>query len=205
MLVTLVSLLTVEVCVGNSLLYRREAQTNKAEIGETDETSLTSSSEEEEDSTPSVRPRVKSEERQCVEFEHHYCNSQFGYTHGLFPNNKGQTAEEAVTEFNDFSLLLNSGCSDKLGIFLCFTYFPLCTPNMGPVQEILPCKEVCEEIHKSECTEHVLNATKGSGWAEHFDCNQEIFKPMESQQCAGGESSNGGSENENEICEGMTL
>lgn len=159
---------------------------------------------------PSVRPVVESTDRECLRFEHSYCNSQFRYSHGLFPNHKGQTAEQAAIEFGDFMQLIHSGCSDKLGTFLCFTYFPLCEPTVDEVQEILPCMETCEEVHKSECTEYVVNATNGNGWADHLKCDQDIFKPMNSMQCAIGESNSRNSSTEDgksgdASCEGKLL
>lgn len=201
---TLLCLLSMRKCVDGVNPHRRESDSFKQEKVEPDETSHTSTF------IPSVRPMVESSDRECLEFQHTYCNSQFGYTHGLFPNHKGQTAQQAAEEFNHFTQLIHSGCSDKLGIFLCFTYFPFCTPTTDRVQEILPCKETCEEVHKSECTDYVVNATKGDGWASHLNCDQDIFKPMDSMQCATGES-NGGKATTNRggsqdrICEGRSM
>jgi hypothetical protein len=162
-------------------------------------------------SAPPVRPKIEQNtRRECTRFKHTYCSSQFGYQYGLFPNHKEQTAEEAVAELNDFAQLFNSGCSDKIGVFLCFTYFPLCIPDTdsnssgAQLQEVLPCKETCEEVHKSECTEYVLNATGHHGWAEHLSCDQAIFKPEASEHCANGEADandNKESPEDNEICQ----
>lgn len=201
-------------------LHRRDVQPDKQEKQEPTEASSTVGS-----SVPSLRPKIKETQRECTRFEHTYCSDQFGYQYGLFPNHKGQTAEEAAKELNDFAQLFTSECSDKIGVFLCFAYFPLCTPpidtvlnldgtqlNDGPttmqLQEVLPCKETCEEVHKSECTEYVLNATRSDVWPEHLSCNRAIFKPMASKQCASGESSNDNEEltdngdNDNEMCQG---
>lgn len=210
--IVIITLLCVKASIGAQFslqkLHRREVQPVKEEKPEPTEASTASSA-------PSVRPIIEESERECTRFEHTYCNSQFGYEYGLFPNHKGQTAEQAATELNHFAQLFNSGCSDKIGVFLCFTYFPLCIPNMdgmqsnggAQLQEVLPCKETCEEVHKSECTEYVLNATSGEGWAEHLSCNQAIFKPEASKQCATGESGNdnevstNSGDNESEICQ----
>lgn len=191
----LISVLSVQVCVGYSV-----------------SNTITEPTSPTNDSTVSVRPRVELTERECTSFEHPFCNGLFGYTYGYFPNHKGQTFQEAVSEFSHFEQLLHTGCSDKLAIFLCFTYFPLCVPSstMKSVQEVLPCKETCEEVHKSECTEYVVNATNGDGWAEHLDCDQDIFKPIETEQCADGESNDGKSTPDNEdsettTCEGIVI
>ena len=197
----IVALLCVNASIGaqqqqHSLqkLYRREVQPVKDEKPEPTETSTVSSAQ-------SVRPKIEGSRRECTRFNHTYCSSQFGYQYGLFPNNKGQSAEEAAAELNHFAQLFNSGCSDKIGVFLCFTYFPLCTPDTdsgSQLQEVLPCKETCEEVHKSECTEYVLNAT--GGWAEHLSCDQAIFKPEASKQCATGEPGNNEDSTDNESC-----
>lgn len=187
--IAIIALLCVNASVGaqhHSLqkLHRRDVQPVKDEKPEPTETSTVSSG-------PSLRLIIEESGRECTRFNHTYCSSQFGYQYGLFPNHKGQSAKEAAAELNHFAQLFNSGCSDKIGVFLCFTYFPLCTPNTdstsgSQLQEVLPCKETCEEVHKSECTEYVLNAT--GGWAEHLNCDQAIFKPEASKHCATGES-----------------
>ena len=200
----IVTLLCVKVSVGAQLsslqiMHRRGVEPVKEEEKPTEFEPTEASTAS---SAPSVRPKIEESTRECTRFEHTYCNSQFEYEYGLFPNHKGQTAKEAATELNHFSQLFNADpkCSDKIGVFLCFTYFPLCTPNVdgtqlvnsgdAQLQEVLPCKETCEEVHKSECTEYVLNATSGDGWAEHLSCDQAIFKPEASKQCANGESGN---------------
>ena len=191
-LVSIIYLLSVKVSIGAHLsqVHRREVQSTKQEKPKPTEASTVSG-------VPSVRPIIENTDRECTRFEHSYCNSQYGYQHGLFPNHKGQTAEQAAAELDHFAQLFNSGCSDKIGVFLCFTYFPLCIPPTkdgtqliggAQLEEVLPCKETCEEVHKSECTEYVLNATRGTGWADHLSCNQDIFKPKSSKQCATGES-----------------
>ena len=219
--VSIIFLLGVEASSGAHFIqHRRDVQSAKQEKQEPTEASTASS-------VPSLRTPVTEEtQRECTKFNHTYCNSQFGYEYGLFPNHKGQTAKKAAEELNDFAQLFNSGCSDKIGMFLCFTYFPLCQPPVDRIvtvltiddtqlidkpsarelQEVLPCKETCEEVHKSECTEYVLNATGGDAWPEHLSCNQAIFKPTASEQCATGESSkdeestNNGN-NDNTICQ----
>ncbi len=205
----IIALLCVKACTAaqqysSQKLHRREVVPVKDEKPEPTETSTISSV------LAPVRPPVENTRRECTRFEHTYCHSQFGYQYGLFPNHKGQTAEEAVAELNDFAQLFNSECSDKIGVFLCFTYFPLCIPDTDSnssgtqLQEVLPCKETCEEVHKSICTEYVLNATGHHGWAEHLSCDQAIFKPEASGHCANGEAGtndNKESTEDNEICQ----
>lgn len=114
----------------------------------------------------------------CTGFEHSYCSSKFNYTTAIFPNPRGhETPEEAATEFSDFNtLLLNGGCHPKLGMLLCFIYFPVCnTTNFNPNTALVdatfyPCSEACTEVHNSECTQLVTSSPAG-GWAPHLQCN----------------------------------
>lgn len=91
-----------------------------------------------------------------------------------FPNIRGhETAAEAISEFDDFFPLLGSNttgpCHPKLEILLCFIYFPFCTPNYPNIR-YYPCRETCEEVHESNCTDYV-QASGARGWAEHLQCN----------------------------------
>ena len=120
------------------------------------------------------------EDKQCVTFENHYCN-RFGYTTTYFPNPRQQNLhlssteeykQNAIREFNDFFPLLETGCSSKLPILLCFFYFPLC--EVG--QCAYPCRSLCEEVTgpDSECTK-ILNGL-GFDWPEQFNCTHYQYK-----------------------------
>ena len=122
-----------------------------------------------------------SNQDQCVPFTHTYC-STFGYNYTVSPNPwaRGLTIEGVQREIGDFNGLLNSGCSSVLGIFLCFTYFPLC---YGNGQVILPCKEVCDEVHNSRCNDLVLNSV--GQWASHLQCtNFRSKSEVQNGNCA---------------------
>ena len=121
--------------------------------------------------------------QQCVPFHHPYC-SRFGYNYTVSPNQwaRGQTLEQVGREFNDFYSLLNTNCSNVLDTFLCFTYFPLC---YGNGQVILPCKEVCDEVHTSRCNDLVLNSV--GKWAQHLQCsNFQLKSEVQNGNCADG-------------------
>ena len=129
---------------------------------------------------------------QCVPFHHPYC-SRFGYNHTVSPNPwaRDLTLEQVEEEINDFNGLLNSNCSNVLGTFLCFTYFPLCYGNR---QVILPCKEVCDEVHTSRCNDLVLNSA--GEWGPHLQCtNFRSKSEIQNGNCAdGGQDMTGGKE-----------
>lgn len=120
------------------------------------------------------QPASDRTERECMEFTHSYCN-KFNYTTAIFPNPRGhETPEEAAAEFNDFVPLLNRRCSPKLGTLLCFMYFPVCNkPYFDPKSDLVdgfyPCRELCQEVHLSACTLHILSAV--GTWAPHLQCN----------------------------------
>ena len=100
-----------------------------------------------------------------------------------FPNRRGQNVTEAKREFTHFTPLIASRCSSQIADFLCFFYFPLCprdaNGNMirdyasGAITELLPCKEVCEEVRR-DC-EADLNQI-GIEWPPHLNCSNDYFK-----------------------------
>ena len=140
------------------------------------------------------------EERQCVNFTHSYC-SKFNYSTAVFPNPRGhETIEEATQEFADFFALLNTDCDAKLGTLLCFIYFPVCNrDNFDPKKDLVdgfyPCRELCQQVHNSRCTVHVINSPAKS-WAPHLQCNftdtatgKDFYKTISSQpSCINGEA-----------------
>ena len=113
---------------------------------------------------------------ECVEFTHYYCN-RFNYTTAFFPNPRGHlTYEDAAKEFNDFIPLLNNNCHPKLGTLLCFLYFPVCSSIVQYDQNralvelgFFPCKELCEEVHNSSCTDLIVQHL--GFWVSHLQCN----------------------------------
>lgn len=129
---------------------------------------------------------------QCVPFHHPYC-SRFGYNYTVSPNPwaRGLALEQLESEIDDFNGLLDSNCSSVLGTFLCFTYFPLCYGNR---QVVLPCKEVCNEVHSSRCNDIVLNSV--GQWATHLQCaNFRLKSDTMNGNCAdGGQDKSGGKE-----------
>jgi hypothetical protein len=136
-------------------------------------------------STNQQQPLSLTDQDQCVPFHHPYC-SRFAYNSTVSPNPwaRGLTQEEAEGEINDFNSLLNSNCSSVLGTFLCFTYFPLCYHNGHDSVVILPCKEVCDEVHNSRCNDLVLNSV--GKWGTHLQCTNFQSKLESGVNCADG-------------------
>ena len=120
----------------------------------------------------------------CSPLLHDYCKSfatSGGRTVGL-PNprqgnnpdllREGETYySNAVKEFTEFSLLLNTQCSDKLGTLLCFFYFPFCDGD----RTTRPCLSLCEEVTNanSTCTKEL--AKYGISWGAQFDCANYMY------------------------------
>lgn len=123
---------------------------------------------------------------ECVTFSNHYCSQFNNRTTAYFPNPRGhKTFEDADAEFSDFIPLLQSGCHEKLGTLLCFIYFPFCQ-TAYPSLRIYPCKEVCEEVHASNCTTFI-NQFNRDGWNDKLQCDlSDIYLPRSSMQCADG-------------------
>ena len=171
--ITLLCLFSVNLVVVGADLHRerRNLPTNSAES----------------EVNSNQRPLSLSNQEQCVSFHHHYC-SRFGYNSTISPNPwaRGLTLEQATGEFDDFDSLLRNNCSDKLGIFLCFTYFPLCYElSLFNRQVILPCKETCDEVHASRCNDLVLNSV--GQWGPHLQCsNFQSKTEIHNGNCADG-------------------
>lgn len=136
------------------------------------------------------RPPPSVEQDHCVPFEHHYC-SRFGYNYTISPNPwaRDLTLEQAGLEFDDFSRLFDSNCSNKLGTFLCFTYFPLCYEHSTGGEQrqlVLPCKETCEAVHSSKCNDLILDSV--GAWGNHLQCsNFHTKQETENGNCADGQ------------------
>lgn len=135
------------------------------------------------------RPLPTNEQEQCVPFHHYYC-SKFGYNQTISPNPwaRDLTLEQAIHEFGDFADLLRRNCSEKLGTFLCFTYFPLCykQPLAGVRKLVLPCRETCDIVHNSECNDLVLGSV--GEWGKHLQCaNFHTKAETENGNCADGQ------------------
>lgn len=108
-------------------------------------------------------------DRQCQRVEESLCARHFNFTFlGLFPNSRGLSMSQAVSEFGEFLPLLelNNYCSHVLHSFLCYHYFPPCVSDDHPL--LLPCREVCE-VAWSECLD-IAYQMLGIPPPEHLNC-----------------------------------
>lgn len=89
-----------------------------------------------------------------------------GYSNISLPNLRGHTTkEEAESELDQFSLVIQLNCSPQLRAFLCFYYLPNC--SLVPPYTLLPCRELCHEV-KDDCSP--LLATYKLVWPAHMIC-----------------------------------
>ena len=120
----------------------------------------------------------------CEQFNEPYCRcfNPAERTYGLFPNRRNQTARDAGREFGHFvqdgENVIKSNCSNKIGTLLCFFYFPLYDHNIFKFlkqdPQILPCRELCEEVRR-DCLDEFVN--NGYSWPDHLDCSEDYFYP----------------------------
>ena len=104
-----------------------------------------------------------------------------------FPNRRNQFAKEAEKEFGDFTRrnrnVIENGCSNKIGTLLCFFYFPLNVVDYNVFPEVLPCRELCEEVRR-DCERQFSD--NGFPWPEHLDCTRDYFRPTGHGLCVNG-------------------
>lgn len=90
----------------------------------------------------------------------HFCNisSKFNYTTlQPFKNYFDHDLGAAKAELSKYYILLNDpSCRDKIQLFLCPLYLPICVDhNLPPIRErndlLLPCREECERAMSDEC------------------------------------------------------
>ena len=136
---------------------------------------------------------VVNDEYVCETYEQSVCQrfNPSQLKDARFPNRRNQYAGDAVGEFNDFSGLITSQCSSKIAVFLCSFYFPVCPrddnnktvrdPRDGTIIEILPCKELCEEVRR-DCETVFVNHTRRP-WPSQFDCSHDYFKSTDTGLC----------------------
>lgn len=107
-----------------------------------------------------------------------------GYPMAYFPNFRGhETRLEAATELSDYTLLIDSGCSDYLLQFLCGFYLPFCfTSSQSEVSRLRPCKSLCEAARQN-CSE-VLSENSELQWPTFLNCSLDTF-PCDSPFCFG--------------------
>ena len=118
---------------------------------------------------------------ECKRLDSNICARHFNTRswYGQFPNERGLNANQSISEFGDFSVLLglNNYCSHMLYALLCFHYFPQCSPQQ-PSVAVKPCFEVCTEAMDA-CLPiaHALSGKDVLTIPSHLECAN--FKRME--------------------------
>lgn len=94
----------------------------------------------------------------CVPFRSGTCNilGFSGYDHTPFPHPLSSAyvysidvLERVANEIIDRTV--SSGCSPLAAKFLCFTYFPFCSPDKPGIRPVVPCKSLCERV-REDCS-----------------------------------------------------
>lgn len=92
------------------------------------------------------------------------------YSTGMSPNMFGQCHRAEVSaEMEQFRPLVASGCSPRLGLFLCAAYMPFCAgPEAAMAQ---PCRELCLEV-RDACSGPYRTLSGGLPWPNKFQCHR---------------------------------
>ena len=92
------------------------------------------------------------------------------YNDTIFPNMLNQTSQqEAALELNQFTPLVNVGCSRDLAYFLCSVYAPYCMVSKNLATPVPPCRSLCNSA-KLGC-EAVMNRF-GFSWPISLKCDR---------------------------------
>lgn len=103
------------------------------------------------------------ETNQCVPFNSKVCAS-LNYTHAYLRQDiDPDTVEERL---EGYRLLIASNCHPSLLEFLCFSYYPFCSPEVNVV--VRPCPSLCSDV-KDKC----LGLIEAAGfiWPEKLECS----------------------------------
>ncbi|CAK8682632.1 unnamed protein product [Clavelina lepadiformis] len=116
--------------------------------------------------------------RQCVPITEKIC-AGFEYNMTTMPNILGHESQaEASASINEFQLLLETKCSDRLQFFLCSLYFPMCSSKVDVA--ITACRPMCEEV-RSKC-EPVMQKAHFE-WPSTIDCNKLPIQTEKQKLC----------------------
>lgn len=120
------------------------------------------------------------EESRCEPLSISAC-AEFGYSHVRFPNEIGQSSQEAAS--NDLNLLeqfIDTECSRDLKLFLCSLYAPYCNASATLDFQIKPCRDLCLNV-RDRCLKTMEEA--GHTWPNSWKCGRF---PSEKGKCVTG-------------------
>lgn len=92
-----------------------------------------------------------------------------------FPHGKFNTQSDAYEEFKTYLPIIEKNCSAELLAFLCYNYFPSCSPAQAKPK--IPCRSVCRKARTGckKCFEQDGSIKK---WPDEFNCedNYQVNK-----------------------------
>lgn len=80
--------------------------------------------------------------------------------------------EEIRKEMQQYTTLVESGCSTRLAFLLCGTFMPFCIHS--PKQQepyVVPCREVCKQVQE-DCGSQFHKTWGGLPWPAKFQCHR---------------------------------
>lgn len=110
-------------------------------------------------------------EQKCQPLDSPFCNIPSYLTVQPFNNTLGHTSlNDALAELHKYAYLLSKDpCKDKIQLFLCSLYAPVCVSANTWDSLLLPCRDDCEEA-KRYCSDDLV-LTK-SNWPDEWDCRK---------------------------------
>ncbi|XP_072038714.1 uncharacterized protein [Amphiura filiformis] len=98
---------------------------------------------------PDAQPSAEPEPDGCQPILLSLC-ADIGYTHTSMPNSMGhKTQDEAQVAMQQFSQIIEMGCSSTLKQYICAILVPKCS-SLEPKPR-LPCRELCHRAHNGGC------------------------------------------------------
>ncbi|KAK7095210.1 hypothetical protein V1264_006651 [Littorina saxatilis] len=95
------------------------------------------------------------------------------YTLGSLPNPFLQNdLDEIGVEIQQYTSMVESGCSTRLSFLLCGAFMPFCIH--GPSQDqpyVVPCREVCQQV-QHDCRRQFHDAWGGLPWPSKLHCHR---------------------------------
>ena len=117
---------------------------------------------------PTSKPTSQPTSSKCEPIDprvHGICgvlNKDYNWTH--FPHGNFKTQNDAYVEFETHLETLKSNCSAELLAFLCYHYFPSCSPD-DQAESKVPCRSVCRKA-RTGCEKCLKK-----GWPKQFNCD----------------------------------
>lgn len=85
---------------------------------------------------------------------------------------KQNDLDEIGVEIQQYTSMVESGCSTRLSFLLCGAFMPFCIH--GPSQDqpyVVPCREVCQQV-QHDCRRQFHDAWGGLPWPSKLHCHR---------------------------------